>query len=110
MAKKIDLKAADGRVYTLEYDRDSCAMLSRKGFKPEKIKDNYVVEVPLLIQGAFVKNHADLSMDEIMEIWKDVKGKQELLKVLMEMYSEPIAALIAEPSDDVKNATWEVIG
>lgn len=109
-SKKVELKTADGKTYTLEFDRDSCAKMSRKGFRAEDLDKNPVVAIPLLIAGAFTKNHADLSRDEIDEIWESVSGKKELLKALMEMYAVPINALVAEPSDDSKNATWEVIG
>ena len=107
--KKIKIKASDGKEYTLAYDRNSCAKMSRKGFDVEDIKKAPIIGIPKLIYGAFLKFHPDLSTDKIDEIWAEVKGKEALMYKLMELYSEPIIALLDEPKDDAKNAIWEVV-
>jgi len=107
--KVIKLKTSDGKEYKLGYDRDSCARMSRKGFKIEDIKDAPIIAIPKLIYGAFLLYHSDLSQSQIDEIWTEVKGKEALMYKLVELYSEPINSLLEEPKDDAKNATWEVV-
>lgn len=107
--KQIRIKASDGKEYTLAYDRKGCGRISRKGFHIEDIKNNPAVAIPLLISGSFIKFHPELSDAEIEEIWAEVKNKEALLHALMGMYADPINALLAEPEDDEKNATWEVV-
>lgn len=107
--KKLMIKTADDKSYTLAYDRNACARISRKGFRIEDVKNNPAVALPLLISGAFLKFHPELTQEQIDEIWSKVKGKEELLHILMEMYATPINALLDEPEDDGKNSTWEVI-
>lgn len=107
--KRIRIKASDGKEYTLAYDRKSCARISRKGFRIEDIKDAPVIAIPLLISGAFIKFHPELTQEQIELVWAEVKDKEALLRSLMEMYAEPLNSLLAEPEDDEKNATWEVV-
>lgn len=107
--KQIRIKASDGKEYTLAFDRKSCARTSRKGFRIEDVKNAPVIAIPLLISGAFIKFHPELTQEEVEAIWSEVRDKNALLQVLMEMYAEPINALFEDPKDDEKNATWEVI-
>lgn len=107
--KKLKIRTADGKDYTLAYDRNSCARISRKGFRIEDVTNNPVVAIPLLISGAFLKFHPELTQAEIDAIWSKVKGKEALLQNLMAMYATPINALLAEPEDDAKNSIWEVV-
>lgn len=107
--KKIRIKTAEGKEYMLAYDRKSCARISRKGFKIDDIKDAPAVAFPLLISGAFMKFHPELSQDEIEKIWAQVSNKQDLLRELVEMYAEPLNSLFAEPENGEKNSTWEVV-
>ena len=106
---RIKIKTSDGKEYSLAYDRNSCAKMSRKGFKVEDIKDAPIIGIPKLISGAFLKFHPELSQDKIDAIWEEVKGKEALIYKLMELYSAPINALLDEPKEEAKNATWEVV-
>jgi len=108
--KQIRVKTSDGKEYTLAYDRKSCARMSRKGFRIDDMKDAPVIAIPLLISGAFIKFHPELTQEQVDAIWSEIKDKETLLRTLMEMYAEPLNALLDEPKDDAKNATWEVVG
>lgn len=107
--KKLRIKTAEGKEYTLAYDRKSCARMSRKGFRVESVADDPVIGIPMLVAGAFIKFHPELTQEQIDAIWSPITNKEGLLLKLVEMYSEPINSLVEEPKDDGKNSTWEVV-
>lgn len=107
--KKLKIKTAEGKEYMLAYDRNTCARMARKGFKLEDVADAPVIGIPTLVGGAFLKFHPELTQAQIDAIWADVVDKEGLLYKLVEMYQEPIEALVAEPDKDGKNSTWEVV-
>lgn len=107
--KKLKIKTADGKDYMLAYDRNSCARMSRKGFKIEDVADKPVIGIPMLVAGAFIKFHPELTQAQIDAMWENVSDKEGLLYKLIEMYQEPIDSLLEEPKDEAKNSTWEVV-
>ena len=46
-------------------------------------------------------------MTLVREIFEKMKGKTELVNVLIEMYNEPIKALTAEDGDEGNEIEWE---
>ena len=64
----------------------------------------------MLFTGAFMAHHRKAaSISGLIErIWKSIPDKTELLKALVEMYTEPVDALMAEPDDEKGKTTWTV--
>ena len=54
MAKQITLKNNEGKVYTLEYTRQTVKMMERQGFVPEKVSEQPMTYLPTLFAGAFM--------------------------------------------------------
>lgn len=105
--KSIKIKT-NGEEYTLAFTRLTVRKLSRAGFKMEDIVNNPLDAIPMLFNGAFLAFHPKMGSDELDKIWEEIPNKEELLKVLAQMYHEPIETLLNEPTE--KNATWEVVG
>ena len=42
----------------------------------------------------------------IRKMFDKIKGKDELMAALVELYNEPMKALFDEPEDDEGNVTW----
>lgn len=109
MAKSIKITANDGKDYTLGYTRKTVTLMSQSGFNIEDVKDKPIVALPQLFAGAFLKNHRYIKDNVIDDIWKTLPNKEDLILALIEMYQEPINALIDEPEESEKNSTWEVV-
>ena len=75
---------------------------------PDMIKDQPAIGIPMLFKGAFLVHHRMIRDDLTDKIWEVLKNKSELIGKLMEMYAEPINALISDPEneDDEKNVDW----
>ncbi|MDD6566983.1 MAG: DUF5055 domain-containing protein [Parafannyhessea umbonata] len=110
MAKKITLTDPKTKVaYTLEYDRDSVVYAESLGFDMTRAESSYATDMVTLFRAGFHKNHPGVSKDVIYGIWDRVPDKQGLLGVLIEMFGEPLQALLVEPKDgDKGNVSWEV--
>lgn len=107
--KTIKIKTNDGKDFTLAFTRKTVSRMSQNGFKITDVRDNPIIGIPQLIAGAFLRFHPGIKQDEIDNLWRQTKGKEELLLKLIEMYQEPIDSLLEEPKEDSeKNATWEV--
>ena len=96
-----------GKNYTLEYTRQSVKMMESQGFAAEELTKQPVTMIPLLFQGAFMKNHKGLKRALIDEIYDNVSDKSALISALVEMYSETVTALIGD-SDEEGKASWAV--
>ena len=107
MAKKITLNYND-KTYTLEYTRKSVETLERQGFNLSDIKKKPISTIPMLFSGAFLANHKFVKKDVIDRIFSKLKGKDELINTLIEMYAETMTSLMDEPEDDESegNLTW----
>ena len=101
--------------YTLEYSRQSVKTMEQQGFVLDQIGDKPMTMVPLLVYGAFMKNHKGIKralVDEIYEHIADKVGDGEtgFIQALLEMYSETVNTLTDNSSVDEGNvATWKVI-
>ena len=108
MSKQVTVTDANGKKYKLGFTRKSIRDMESKGFNPEEVQSKPVSQLPILIKGVFATYNPMLSEKQVMDIWGDLKDKQDLLGVIIEMYAEPVTALFDEPKDNEKNATWEV--
>jgi len=109
MSMSIKIKDAEGKDYTLSYDLRSVKQMADNGFNINTASDNYVVGIPQLFEGAFLRYHRTISRSKINEIWAQITDKPGFISALVEMYNEPVEALFGEPEDDAKKATWEVV-
>lgn len=106
MAKQIKF-SHNGKEYTLEFTRKSIERMERQGFKINEVVDKPMNTLPTLFAGAFIAHHPFLKREVIDEIFDKITNKAELIDKLIEMYSEPIAALTDEPEGNEGNVSWE---
>lgn len=95
-----------GKEYTLEYNRQSVKTMESQGFRVDQISSMPVTMIPMLFQGAFIKNHKGLKRATLDEIYDNVGDKNGLIVALAEMYSETVGSLMDENEEG--NATWAV--
>lgn len=109
MAKQIILKDTAGNKYTLEFNRDTVDRMQRNGFVLDT--DRLYMSAKDLITGAFRKYHRGMTWDKIEPVWMAQNKRDELLKVLAEMFMEPTITLMGtdEQNDKDENPTWEVV-
>jgi hypothetical protein len=96
----------NGTEYTLEFNRESVKLLERAGFDINLIRPQPMTMLPMLFEGAFHMHHRRVEKDVIRKIFDKIKGKDELMNALLELYNEPVKALFDEPEDDEGNVTW----
>lgn len=96
-----------GKDYRLEYTKETVKMMEDKGFTPSRILEAPVTYLPELFRGAFLANHRYTNRKVIDEIFEKMKGRTELVNVLIEMYNEPIHALTADDGDEGNGIEWE---
>lgn len=96
----------NGTEYTLEFNRESVKLMERAGFDINLIRPQPMIMLPMLFEGAFHMHHRRVEKDVIHKMFDKIKGKDELMNALLELYNEPVKALFAEPEDDEGNVTW----
>lgn len=94
-----------GEKFTLEFTRRSVKTMEESGFVAAEVKDRPMLLLDLFA-GAFLANHRNVKRQKIEQIYDSCRGKDALLEKLVEMYNEPIAALMDDPEEDEGNATW----
>ena len=60
MAKTLTLKDNQGKVYTLEYTRQTVKVMERQGFIPDKVSEQPMTYLPTLFAGAFMAHHRNI--------------------------------------------------
>ena len=107
--KSITIKRTDKngeeKEYKLAYTRNVVKVMDRK-FDLMSCVKTPLDGIPELFAGAFRAFCPTVDRKEIDEIWEDLPDKENLVKLLMEMYKEPIEAVLGEPKE--KNASWVV--
>lgn len=96
----------NGTDYCLEFTRKSVEIMERKGFKVSEVVDKPMSTLPTLFAGAFLAHHRNIKPETVDEIYYKMKGKDNLIEKLAEMYNEPIQALIDEPNEAEGNVEW----
>lgn len=100
--------------YTLEYTRNAVRQMEQQGFVLEKLSEQPMTMVPLLVYGAFTKHHKGIKrslMDEIYEHIADKIGDGDngFIQALLEMYADTVNTLTDNSSVDEGNAAvWKV--
>lgn len=108
MAKQIKFNY-DGKEYILEFNRKSVEAMEKQGFTLSDISDKPMSVLPNLFAGAFLMHHKFEKREVIDKIFKGIRNREELFSTLVEMYNEPIVALMSEPDDDEGNVEWTVL-
>ena len=110
MAKQMTIKdPSSGVTYTLEFTRKSVQMMEKQGFVAEEVERKPMTYLPTLFAGAFLAHHRFVKQDVIERIYARLPRKDELIQQLVEMYNEPILALMDEPEQhegDEGNMDW----
>lgn len=109
MAKTLTIKdPSSGREFTLEYTRKSVETMERQGFIASDVQSKPMTCLPTLFAGAFLAHHRFVKREDIDRIYLGLAHKDELLGKLVEMYNEPIMALLDDPVPSEENPTWTV--
>lgn len=107
MAKQIVI-TYKGSDYTLEFNRRVVKRMEESGFRINT--ETPATMITDLFHGAFQMHHRRIDAGLIDEIWDAQKKKDDLLTALVQMYAEPIAALMDEPDDEEDaNPTWKMV-
>lgn len=93
--------------YILEYTRASVVSLEQSGFDVREAEKKPVSTLQALFLGAFKAHHALVKPSLIWEIFEQLGDKENLFAKLLEMYTEPIKALTAEPEQE-KKVNWSL--
>ena len=100
--------------YDLEYSRNSVKQMEQQGFVLDQIGDKPMTMVPLLVYGAFMKNHKGIKRALVDEIYDHITdkvgdGENGFIQALLEMYADTVNTLTENNSVDEGNAaTWKV--
>lgn len=100
--------------YDLEYSRNAVKQMEQQGFVLDQISDKPMNMVPLLVYGAFMKNHKGIKRSLVDEIYEHITdkvgdGENGFIQALLEMYAETVNTLTDNSSVDEGNAaTWKV--
>lgn len=105
MSKQLKFTYED-KEYTLEFTRKSVAEMERKGFLAGELLDKPMTMLPALFEGAFLAHHRYVKKDTIEKIFSSLTNKQELVSTLVELYNEPIQALVEDSEDNEGNVNW----
>ena len=97
-----------GTQYTLEFTRDAIKQMERGGFNLENAASQPITSLLTLFKGAFIAHHPRTSQAVIDEIWDDLENKDGLFEALVNLYNEPMVALMKEPDDEGKKIAWKV--
>lgn len=96
-----------GKEYTLEFDRKQVERMERMGFSIQDIDQATITRTLQLFHGAFQKHHRNIKPELTEEIFLKLTKRDELVKELAEMYTEPIAALYDEPDEGEETIDWD---
>ena len=94
----------DKKEYVLEFNRQSVKTMESQGFVLEELTAKPMTMIPLLFQGAFIKNHRGIKRSLMDEIFEEIGDKTGLMEALMEMYAETLSTLTENNGEG--NATW----
>lgn len=104
----------ENKEYVLEYSRNAVKQMEQQDFVLEQISDKPVTMIPLLVYGAFMKNHKGIKRALVDEIYDHITDKigdggVGFIETLLEMYAETVNTLTDNSSVDEGNrAVWKV--
>ena len=100
--RPIKLTDKDGKVFTLEYNRDSAKFIEERGLSLNDIDDKPTTQLPLLFWGAFRMHHRNISLADADRIRdEELCGlTKEMIARLCELYAYPAASMVRSEEDD----------
>lgn len=110
MAKQLTINdPVSGVTYTLEFTRKAIELMEKNGFVAADMERKPMTLLPALFAGAFLAHHRFVKRDVIDAIYAKLNHKDELIGALVEMYNEPLMALLDEPEqeNDEGNLSWK---
>lgn len=110
MAKQLTINdPVSGVTYTLEFTRKTIELMEKNGFVVADMERKPMTLLPALFAGAFLAHHRLVKRDVIDAIYAKLNHKDELIGALVEMYNEPLMALLDEPEqeNDEGNLSWK---
>lgn len=109
MSKKIELAYNDVN-YTLLYTRQSVVKMEEKGFDIKKLESQPAKQLYLLFEGAFYANYSKgklLGSGELEEMLVNIRDKESLLAVLIEMLGETYETLMGDNEEG--KVSWSIV-
>lgn len=110
MAKQLTINdPVSGVTYTLEFTRKTVELMEKNGFVAADMERKPMTLLPALFAGAFLAHHRFVKRDVIDAIYAKLNHKDELIGALVDMYNEPLMALLDEPEqeNDEGNLSWK---
>ncbi len=110
MVKQLTINdPVSGVTYTLEFTRKTIELMEKNGFIVADVERKPMTLLPALFAGAFLAHHRFVKRDVIDAIYAKLNHKDELIGALVEMYNEPLMALLDEPEqeNDEGNLSWK---
>lgn len=112
MATTITVTYKDNN-YTLEYTRNSVKQMEQQGFVLDQISEKPMSMIPLLVHGAFMRNHKGIKRALVDEIYEHITdkigdGENGFIHTLLEMYAETVNTLTDGSADEGNAAVWKV--
>lgn len=110
MVKQLTINdPVSGVTYTLEFTRKTIELMEKNGFVAADMERKPMTLLPALFAGAFLAHHRFVKRDVIDAIYAKLNRKDELIGALVEMYNEPLMALLDEPEqeNDEGNLSWK---
>ena len=111
MSLKIEFNYED-KDYVLEYNRDAIKYMEQKGFSLEKFSDAPATMMDIAFEALFLKNHRQVSMAKIKEIYDKIGNKKELMNNIWNMVSDSYNELFDDKEaeeGDGKNISWKTV-
>ena len=108
MAKQLTINdPVSGVTYTLEFTRKTIELMEKNGFVAADMERKPMTRLPAPF--AFLAHHRFVKRDVIDAIYAKLNHKDELIGALVEMYNEPLMALLDEPEqeNDEGNLSWK---
>lgn len=94
----------DEKEYELEYSRQSVKTMESRGFILDEISSKPMTMIPLLFEGAFIKNCPGVKRKVMDEIYDGIGDKTGFIQALAELYAETLSTLTESTSEG--NVSW----
>lgn len=96
----------NNKPYCLEYSKQAVRTMENQGFSIEQIGEKPTTMIPMLFQGAFIKNHQGIKRKLVDEIYNSL-DKDQLVVSLAEMYTDTVNSVLeGEAVDEAKKISW----
>lgn len=94
----------DGTDYELEYSRQSVKTMESRGFVLDEMTSKPMTMIPMLYEGAFIKNCRGIKRKEMDDIYDGISDKTGFIQALAELYAETLSTLTEDSEQG--NVTW----